>query len=120
MTASELENTARTLIREELDQLPAEISRAAARVVIRVAPLPDPDETGAEEDWLGVFEGYSLAEGEPNHPDSIPRITLFLQNLWDYSGHDPEVFAEEVRITFRHELGHYLGWSEDEVEQRGL
>jgi predicted Zn-dependent protease with MMP-like domain len=25
-----------------------------------------------------------------------------------------------VRLTYLHELGHYLGWDEDEIAERGL
>ena len=32
----------------------------------------------------------------------------------------PAAYREEVRITYLHELGHYLGWDEDEVAERGL
>jgi predicted Zn-dependent protease with MMP-like domain len=31
-----------------------------------------------------------------------------------------EVFRDEVRLTYLHELGHYLGWDEDELAARGL
>jgi len=30
------------------------------------------------------------------------------------------VFREEVERTYLHELGHYLGWDEDDVAARGL
>ena len=33
---------------------------------------------------------------------------------------DVDVFREEVRLTYLHELGHYLGWDEDELTARGL
>jgi predicted Zn-dependent protease with MMP-like domain len=33
---------------------------------------------------------------------------------------DEEGFREEVRVTFLHELGHYIGFNEDDLEQRGL
>jgi predicted Zn-dependent protease with MMP-like domain len=29
-------------------------------------------------------------------------------------------FREEVRITFLHELGHYLGLNEEDISERGL
>jgi predicted Zn-dependent protease with MMP-like domain len=29
-------------------------------------------------------------------------------------------FRAEARLTFLHELGHYLGWDEDQVSARGL
>ena len=31
-----------------------------------------------------------------------------------------ESFEEEVGITFMHELGHYLGLDEDDLDERGL
>jgi len=30
------------------------------------------------------------------------------------------VYREEVRVTYLHELGHYLGWDEDDLTARGL
>jgi predicted Zn-dependent protease with MMP-like domain len=29
-------------------------------------------------------------------------------------------FRKEVRLTYLHELGHYLGWDEDQVAAHGL
>jgi predicted Zn-dependent protease with MMP-like domain len=50
----------------------------------------------------------------------MPRIRLFLDNLWDYAEHDRETYREEVRITLLHELGHYLGLDEAAVTALGL
>ncbi len=33
---------------------------------------------------------------------------------------DEQVYRAEVRTTYLHELGHYLGLDEDELTQRGL
>ncbi len=43
-----------------------------------------------------------------------------MENLWDFAGTDEEVFLDEVRVTYVHELGHYLGLNEEELEDRGL
>ena len=69
---------------------------------------------------MGLFSGPAL--NEPMDPACLesPRITLFLAELWDYSGADAATFDEEVRITYIHEFGHYLGLDEDELEERGL
>ncbi len=50
----------------------------------------------------------------------LPRIRLFLTNLWEWVEQDEQDFRDEVGTTFLHELGHYLGWDEDEVNERGL
>ena len=49
-----------------------------------------------------------------------PQILLFLDNIWDYAEADEEIYRDEVRLTYLHELGHYLGWDEDEIAERGL
>ena len=73
---------------------------------------------GIEPDTLGLFTGAKFAE-EGNVP--LPsQIVLFLENIWDVAEGSEEVFREEVRTTFLHELGHYLGLDEDELTGRGL
>jgi predicted Zn-dependent protease with MMP-like domain len=74
----------------------------------------------ADEELLGLFLGQSRVDGPPAGPDEAPQILLFLDNLWAWADEDREIFAEEVEITFLHELGHYLGLDEDEVAGRGL
>ena len=97
--------------------LPKEVQEAAARCTISFEEKP-----GTEDDLegteLGLFEGASLAD-EPG-PDAMPRIRLFLANLWEWVEEDEQDYRDEVGTTFLHELGHYLGWDEDEVGERGL
>src|SRR4051812_2721878 len=62
---------------------------------------------GIEADTLGLFVGESFADGEKGVIP--PEIILYLENLWDTAEQQEEVFREEVRATYLHELGHYLG-----------
>jgi len=73
---------------------------------------------GIEEDTLGVFTGAELAE--EGHIPMPPQIILFLENIWDQAESDGNVFREEIRTTFLHELGHFLGLDEDDLTERGL
>lgn len=77
-------------------------------------------EEGVADDSMGIFSGPAL--NEPIDPDCLesPSITFFLAELWDYCGEDLPTFDEEVRITYIHEFGHYLGLDESELEARGL
>lgn len=45
---------------------------------------------------------------------------FWLENLWDFAEHDEETFRDEVRVTLLHEIGHLLGWDEDDIADRGL
>jgi predicted Zn-dependent protease with MMP-like domain len=71
-----------------------------------------------DEDMLGVFEGASLIDEAG--PDSLPSIRIFVDRIWEYVETDEQDFLDEVGTTYLHELGHYLGWDEEEVAQRGL
>ena len=73
---------------------------------------------GIEPDTLGLFTGPEFAD-EENVP-LPPQIILFLENLWDFSEGNEEIFRDEVHTTFLHELGHYLGLDENELTERGL
>jgi predicted Zn-dependent protease with MMP-like domain len=67
---------------------------------------------------LGLFTGAEFVD-EGNIP-LPPQIILFLENLRDFAEGDEVIFREEVRTTFLHELGHYLGLDEGELTERGL
>jgi predicted Zn-dependent protease with MMP-like domain len=45
---------------------------------------------------------------------------LFLDEIWDEADGDEAVYRDEVRRTYLHELGHYLGLDEDGLAERGL
>jgi len=73
-----------------------------------------------DPDLLGLFEGNTRGDPMPESPEEMPRIRLFLDNLWDASNGELETYRYEVHITFLHELGHYLGLDEEEVAALGL
>ena len=100
--------------------LPADIQEATRNVAISFEEKPGQSTFDSELDGdeLGVFEGPSALDG--TSPDELPRIRLFLTNLWEWVGEEEHDYRDEVGTTFLHELGHYLGWDEDEIHARGL
>lgn len=100
--------------------LPADIQEAAKQVAISFEEKPGAglEDGSLEGDELGLFEGPCAVD--VTEADSLPRIRLFLSNLWEWVGEEEHDFRDEVGTTFLHELGHYLGWDEEEVAERGL
>lgn len=100
--------------------LPEEVRGAAQALPVSLERKPGegPFDDELCGDELGLFEGPTL--DEEVDPENLPRIRLFLESLWEWVEEDEEGFRDEVGITYLHELGHYLGWDEDEVAQRGL
>ncbi len=103
-----------------LAELPKPLRARADKLPVTFERQPNADlqTDGIEPDTLGLFTGPEFAD-EGNVP-LPPQIILFLENLWDFAEGDEVIFGEEVRTTFLHELGHYLGLNEDEITGRGL
>ena len=120
MHTDELRTLAEQEVADVIGRLPEKLRHVAARVVISYEPAPTPHDVddGLIGDELGLFEGPSLID-DPGL-EEVPRIRLFLANLWDWCEWDEEIFREEVATTLLHELGHFLGWDEDEIAERGL
>jgi predicted Zn-dependent protease with MMP-like domain len=103
-----------------LAALPKPLRAQAEKLPVTFERQPNADlqADGIEADTLGLFTGPEFAD-EGNVP-LPPQIILFLENLWGFAEGDEVIFREEVRTTFLHELGHYLGLDEDEIAGRGL
>ncbi len=103
-------------------ELPAVLRETAAGVPVTFQDWPSGEILGDEfePDILGLFVGPP--HGAPgDESQGLPaQILLFTGNLWEFAEGDDKVFCNEVRITYLHELGHYFGWDEEELAERGL
>jgi predicted Zn-dependent protease with MMP-like domain len=108
----EIENT--------IQHMPEPLRKPVKDLPILFEPAPNEAlvAEGMEPDTLGYFGGREFADvGDEVLP---PQIVLFLRNIEDFAGFDLSAFREEVKTTFLHEVGHYLGLDEGELEERGL
>lgn len=122
MTFDELTSIAADVVNATQRKLPPEIRPLAQRVPVHYQALPDDDliAEGFPEDILGLFTGSPHGmELEVANPE-LPQIVLYLENVWDFAEENVQAFRDEIRVTYLHELGHYLGWDEDDLTSRGL
>lgn len=110
------------IVDDAIAGLPDQLSQALNEVTVVLADYIDPlahtDED--EREVLGLFEGVPRAErlaGEEAGEIS-PRISIF-RRAHEHVSLSFISFAQEVRGTLIHELGHYLGLDEDQLEQLG-
>ncbi len=108
-----------------LDEFPAEIMAVFDNVDVFVRDLPDPAQIGGGAPLsmlvLGYFDGTPRAYRSTEDPFShMPsQVFLFKRNHERICRTMAEL-REQVAITLRHELGHYLGLDEDDMERLGL
>lgn len=109
-------------VEQTLRALPPPVRAKATRIPVVFEPCPSPElaADGIEPDTLGLFVGEAFPDAYAGADELPAQIILYLDNLWDYARHDPAVYREEVRRTLLHELGHYLGLDEDDLQARDL
>jgi predicted Zn-dependent protease with MMP-like domain len=122
MKSSRLVSMAAEAVAAAQRELPPEIREVAKAVPVRFEPAPDPAilAEGFEPDLLGLFAGNPVGTEFSTGDPSPPRIYLYTANLWDFAEEDVGIFRDEVRLTYLHELGHFLGWDEEQLAARGL
>ncbi len=91
-------------VKAALDELPPRISEGLRNVAV-VIEDEDPD----DPDLFGLWEADEYL------PD---KITIFERPL-TRAFPDPKRLRAEIRITVLHELGHYFGLDEAEIEELG-
>jgi predicted Zn-dependent protease with MMP-like domain len=93
--------------------LPPELREAIQNVEITVE-----EEHPDDPDIFGLYEGVPLPE-RGDWAGSLPdRIRIFRKPLVE-SFSDPAELEEEIRVTVLHELAHYFGLDEDQLENLG-
>ncbi len=114
------------VVREAGEALPETFRRHLDDVALSVEPVPPRTLLEAENPpldprLLGLFVGHALDERSSMSPGGeLPaRIYLFQRNLERFATNRDEL-REQIAITVYHELGHYLGLDEDELEQINL
>lgn len=112
-----------SLAEEEIANLSQELPSPLRDVLVRIAivleefPSVERQKEGIEPDQLGLFEGIGAEDLMNYH---VPRIVLWLGNIWEMCNGDQDAYLEEVRVTFLHELGHYVGFDEAELLERDV
>ena len=113
------------LVEETLDTLPAKFRELARNVVVVVEDYPPPDEHGlVDEELMGIFDGVPTTEKSVWDTAPPDRVILYQRNIEGYAADAAaeenrpveEIIHEEVRLTVLHELGHFFGMDEDQLE----
>lgn len=116
------EETFRKHVEEAIAELPEDFRAALTNLAIIVEPTPPVELLDTDPPFspaiLGMFTGTPRPERSGNA--ELPNtIHLFQKNI-ERAATNHDELVDEIRITLLHEIGHYLGLDEDEVDDRGL
>jgi predicted Zn-dependent protease with MMP-like domain len=101
--------------------LPPELTGPAQAIpLVYDSRSTDELDAAGSGDTLGLFVGANYVETGQGNGGLPAQIILYLENIWWEADGDEAVYRREVRATLLHELGHYLGLEEIDLEERGL
>jgi predicted Zn-dependent protease with MMP-like domain len=108
-----------------LDRLPRQFREQLHNVEFVVEERPSIDLLRAEgldprhDTLYGIYQGVPLPDRSSLDPPLLPdKITIFAEPLQkDFS--DPDELRDEIRLTVLHEIAHYFGMDEDEIDELG-
>ncbi len=114
------------LVAEALESLPQQFLDHLENIQIDVAEWPtkaDLEEAGLDPGdrtaLLGLYHGVMLTERTSSYSALPDRITLYQKPIELHAGPDEESIREQVRATVIHEIGHYFGLEEEDLEKLG-
>ncbi len=109
-------------VEEAIAELPEEFRAALTNLAILVEPVPPVELLEADPPFSPAILGMHTGTPRPERSGNaeLPNtIHLFQKNIQRAASNDDEL-VDEIRVTLLHEIGHYLGLDEDEVDERGL
>ena len=110
------------LVAEVLETLPSPFREKLSNVAVVVADHPTDDEVQSiglppEDDLLGLYQGTPYGErGGDYHLVPPDRVTIYRRPILA-AAHSEAGVRREVRETVLHEIGHYFGLSDADMEE---
>ena len=99
------------LVREAIDELPADIRSEMSNVAVVVEDEPPPGQR-----LLGLYRGVPLTRRTTSYAGVAPdKITIYRGPLERLYGADQAELRREVRRVGRHEIAHHFGISDQRL-----
>ena len=109
------------LVQDALVTIPPHFRQAMRNLAIVVEDEPSPDlleqmEIDPPDTLLGLYQGVPLTERRWDHGNTLPDRILLFQGPIERDADDEDDLVVGIGETLIHEIGHYFGLSEEEIE----
>jgi len=110
------------LVAEALASVPRRFRDAMKNIAIVVDDEPSSellDEMDIEppDTLLGLYQGTPLTERTWGYGNALPDRVLIFQGPHERDAEDEDDLVVAIGETLIHEIGHYFGLSEDEIQE---
>ena len=112
------------IVAKAIENIPREIRQHLENIVISVKKRPSRQmimEMGITpgEEPLGLFQGVPMIERSATIPPLYPDMIYLFQEPLEEMCETREELEEEIEITVVHEVAHYIGMTEERLEELG-
>ncbi len=110
------------LVADALTRIPRRFRNALTNLVIVVEDEPSLDllqemEIEPPDTLLGLYQGTPLTERRWDHGNALPDRILLFQGPLERESDDDDDLVIAIGETLIHEVGHYFGMSEEQIEE---
>jgi predicted Zn-dependent protease with MMP-like domain len=110
------------LVAEALASIPRRFRKAMQNIAIVVEDEPSEElladmEIEPPDTLLGLYSGTPLTERTSAYGNVLPDRVLIFQGPHERSAEDDDDLVVAIGETLIHEIGHYFGLSEEEIEE---
>jgi predicted Zn-dependent protease with MMP-like domain len=110
------------LVADALASIPREFRDAMQNIAITVEDEPSADilremEIEEPDTLFGLYQGTPLTERRWDYGNTLPDRILLFQGPHEREAEDEDDLVASIAETLIHEIGHYFGLSEDEIEE---
>ena len=110
------------LVADALTTIPRRFRAAMANLAIVVEDEPSPEllgemEIGPADTLLGLYQGIPLTERRWDYGNALPDRILLFQGPHEREAADDDDLVGSIGETLIHEIGHYFGMDEDQIEE---
>jgi predicted Zn-dependent protease with MMP-like domain len=107
------------IVRQTLDDLPADFKPLLENVVVQVENEPSPDDLAGvelepDDELLGLYHGVSLLDRGASHTGLPDRVLIYRGPILRCCDTTAEI-RQQIRETVIHEIGHHIGLDDDEM-----
>jgi len=108
-------------VSDALATIPKRFRDAMANIAIVIEDEPDQElleqmDAGPDDTLFGLYVGTPLTERRWDHGNDLPDRIILFQRSHEREAEDEEDLLVSIAETLIHEIGHYFGLSEEEIE----
>lgn len=110
------------LVAEALASIPRRFRNAMKNIAIVVEDEPSTEllrdmEVEPGDTLLGLYQGTPLTERHWGYGNALPDRVLIFQGPHEREAEDEDDLVVAIGETLIHEIGHYFGMSEEQIEE---